>query len=291
MVKLRLKVPQLACRVGTISCIFFGLPGPLWHPHRPVVRLLTRLSLSLWCSLFLFSVEPLCMGTFLKYNQISDMRSGSGGRKRSNREKRSKVVGWGVGCGWRQGRMTNGLLRVGWNGVWGPHHLYLATASRWTPCCHLHPDSPSTLHQAYLSKAALSSSLLLNASCWGCQLILSQTELFLSPFNASSPFPLHPVSALHMAIPHSKLAPPTLPPRPSRLPHEAQRATVLSVPHLRVCAHAASLPLYPCPSFKDQSSSCLFSYVFPWSLLSLPLCFCTMHLGISPNTVEYLFVS
>lgn len=270
VVKLRLKVTQLAYRVGTISYTFFGLPGPLCHPHQPVVHLLTRLSLSLWYSLYSFSQWSLCAcESFL--NIIKYLTRGCG-----------------VGCGvWG----VNGG-RAGWKiGFWGWVETVsegpLATASGLTSCCHLHPDSPSTFHQAYLSKAALSSSLLLNTSCWGCQLILSQTELFLSPFNANSPFPLHPVSALQMAIPASKLAPPS-PPHSS--PHAAQGATLLSVPHLRVCAHAASLPLYPCPSFKDQSSSCLFSYVFPWSLLSLPLCFCTMHLGISPNIVEYVFV-
>lgn len=143
----------------------------------------------------------------------------------------------------------------------GPHHLCLATACGLIPCCHLHPDRhPPSTRLIFPKQPCHLFDLMLptEAASSSCP------QMNFSSLPSMPTHPFHSTQCLLFRWQfHTQNWPHPPFPTPSQFPHEAQQTTLLSVPHLRVCAHAVSLPLYPCPSFKDQSSSCLFSYVFP----------------------------
>ena len=228
-----------------------------------------------WSFLMVF-FTPSLNGAFLYFKHFLNivkyliMHSGSGGRRGSKRARvrvgqvDERTFEAGLQTAVWMARLSSPLPN---DSVWTNYWTNALLSS--SPLTILHPP---LLHQAYLSKAALSSHFMLPADTAN----LSYSKLDASSLPSVLTHPFTPPS-VYYAEGHSRLViSPILPsPRPTVSPHEAQPAKLPLSPWRHgacLISVAVSLPgmhlhhpasRYTYQSFKTQFRLCLFS----WSLI------------------------
>lgn len=199
-------------------------------------------------SFLMVLVTPSLSGAFMYFKHFLNivkyliMHSGSRGRKGSKR------------AGVRVGQVDEWTFEAGLQtAVWkdsGQTLITLLNDGVWTNA--LLSSSPLTIPSPSPSPPGLSfqssTVIPLHASCWHCQLILSQTGCFLLAFNANSPFSPHPVSICRRSFQTCNRPHPTFP-TPHRFPtwNSACQVASLSLEawglsDLSGCVHVVSLP-------------------------------------------------